>query len=81
MLRGGDDPVAFSSPPASSHRTAPTRPTTAPSREQKPGVAGVIGQLKMVLARKLTRVVDTFREFDMDWDGRIDKREFRLAMR
>ena len=85
VIHGGDDFVAFSSPPASSHRTAPTRPTTAPSREQKPGVApgiaGVIGQLKMVLARKLTRVVDTFREFDVDWDGRIDKREFRLAMR
>ena len=47
---------------------------------QKASVAGIIGQLKMVFAKNLSRISDTFREFDKDQSGKIDKREFRLAL-
>ncbi|KOO28075.1 calmodulin 2-like protein [Chrysochromulina tobinii] len=47
---------------------------------QKASVAGVIGQLKMALAKNLHRIIDTFREFDEDQSGKIDKREFRSAL-
>ena len=47
---------------------------------QKASVAGIIGQLKMVFAKNLSRMSDTFREFDKDLSGKIDKREFRLAL-
>ena len=49
--------------------------------EQKASVAGVIGQIKMKLAQNLNRMIDTFREFDEDQSGKIDKREFQLALR
>ena len=48
--------------------------------EQRASVADVIGQLKMALAKNLHRIMDTFREFDEDQSGKIDKREFRLAL-
>jgi hypothetical protein len=34
----------------------------------------------MVFAKNLSRISDTFREFDKDQSGKIDKREFRLAL-
>jgi len=49
--------------------------------EQRASVADVIGQLKMALAKNLHRIMDTFREFDEDQSGKIDKREFQLALR
>ena len=48
--------------------------------DQSSSVAGIIGQLKMALAKNLHRIIDTFREFDEDQSGRINKREFRLAL-
>jgi hypothetical protein len=70
------------------------RPSTAPSLpypmymtrqavgrpDQSSSVAGIIGQLKLALAKNLHRIIDTFREFDEDQSGRINKREFRLAL-
>ena len=48
--------------------------------DQKASIAGVIGQLKMALAKNLHRIIDTFREFDEDGSGKIQKREFRRAL-
>ena len=48
--------------------------------EQKAAVDGLISQIKVALARNLNRMIDTFREFDEDYSGKIDTREFRLAL-
>ncbi|KOO34639.1 hypothetical protein Ctob_015482, partial [Chrysochromulina tobinii] len=37
-------------------------------------------RLKMALAKNLHRIIDTFREFDEDQSGTINKREFGLAL-
>ena len=55
-------------------------PSQLPPPDQSSGVAGIIGQLNMALAKNLHRIIDTFREFDEDESGKINKREFRLAL-
>jgi len=47
---------------------------------QKASVASVLGQLKMALAKNLNRVIDTFRDFDENHSGQLDKHQFRLAL-
>ncbi|KOO27336.1 hypothetical protein Ctob_008853 [Chrysochromulina tobinii] len=47
---------------------------------QKASVASVLGQLKMALAKNLNRVIDTFRDFDENHSGQLDKHPFRLAL-
>jgi hypothetical protein len=55
-------------------------PSQLPPPDQTSSVAGIIGQLKMALAKNLHRIIDTFREFDEDQSGTINKREFGLAL-
>ena len=55
-------------------------PSQLPPPDQSSSVAGILGQLKMALAKNLNRMIDTFREFDEDQSGKINKREFRLAL-
>jgi hypothetical protein len=55
-------------------------PSHLPPPDQTSSVAGIIGQLKMALAKNLHRIIDTFREFDEDQSGTINKREFGLAL-
>ena len=55
-------------------------PSQLPPPDQSSSVAGILGQLKMALAKNLNRMIDTFREFDEDGSGKINKREFRLAL-
>ena len=55
-------------------------PSQLPPPDQSSSVAGILGQLKMELAKNLNRMIDTFREFDEDGSGKINKREFRLAL-
>ena len=62
--------------PASSSKTKP--PELSPERQAS--VDDVLHQLKTALAKNLRRITDTFREIDKDKSGKIDKREFHLAM-
>lgn len=60
---------------------APTvRPRTALTADEQAQVDGVVGQLRVKLAKNLNRTVDTFRQWDVDASGSISKREFREAL-
>ena len=74
---------------ASKHGARPARSHPASSSKAKPleltperqaSVDDVLHQLKTALAKNLRRITDTFREIDKDKSGKIDKREFHLAM-
>ena len=43
-------------------------------------VDGVQGQLRGILAKNLNRMIDTFREFDVDKSGSVDRKEFCRAL-
>lgn len=53
------------------------RPELTP--EQVAEVNGVVGQLRATLAKNLNRIIDTFREFDVDKSNAVDKKEWRKA--
>lgn len=55
-----------------------SRPSAAPPSPRKP--VDVLGELGKALASKMGRIVDLFREWDVDGSGEIDKREFCDAM-
>ena len=48
-------------------------------KQSSPEVARLKDRVKQALAKNLNRVVDTFREWDADLSGKVDKREFFLA--
>ena len=48
-------------------------------KQSSPEVARLKERVKQAMAKNLNRVVDTFREWDADLSGRVDKREFFLA--
>jgi hypothetical protein len=60
-------------------RVSPPAPVQL-TKELQAQVDGVLSQLRVLLARNLNRTVDTFRTFDLDSSGAIDKREWRLSL-
>ena len=45
-----------------------------------PGEGGIPEQLNAILAKHSVKLIDLFRDWDMDGNGAIDKKEFRMAV-
>jgi hypothetical protein len=48
--------------------------------DESPGAPPVADQLRDVLSKQAVRVIELFREMDLDGDGLIDRKEFRRGM-
>ena len=48
--------------------------------DESPGAPPVADQLRDVLSKQAVRVIELFREMDIDGDGLIDRKEFRRGM-